>query len=431
MAEALTKLTNPGARLRFLHAADIHLDSPLRGLRTRAGDHGHEIADAPRLAFVKLVDFAIEQKIDLVLLAGDNWDGGHSDYGSLLFFADQMTRLNRQGIRVVMIQGNHDAENQLRLTMPENVRMMSSRGPHSEIFADLGVAIHGQSYPRRDVMENLASKYPAAKPGMLNIGLLHTAVTGHSGAHRNYAPCTIEDLRDKSYDYWALGHVHARAELSRDPWVVYPGNLQTRMMREAGDKGATLVTVQHGRIESVEHVPLDVVRWLPAEVDMTGCTTRDGLAGRLTERLQDAVIAADGRMVVARISLTGTTELHQALKVNADRWIEAEIDRASLEFDNVWLEQVIVATRAAGASRPADGDGLSEIERTVEALRTSAQERAWVRGQIGEVVEKLVPSLAELAGQGPDGEQVDQDVLLDSVLDDARDMLLGRLGGRA
>jgi len=415
--------------MRFLHAADIHLDSPLRGLRARAGDRGHEIADAPRLAFVKLIDFTIEQKVDLLLLAGDNWDGGHSDYGSLLFFADQMTRLNRQGIRVVMIQGNHDAENQLRLTMPENVRMMSSRSPHSEIFTDLGAVIHGQSYPRRDVTENLAAKYPPAKPGMLNIGLLHTAVTGHSGAHRSYAPCTVEDLWDKSYDYWALGHVHARVELSRDPWIVYPGNLQTRMMREAGDKGATLVTVRNGRIDEVEHVPLDVVRWLPAEVDMTGCTTPDGLAGLVTEKLQDAIHAADGRMVVARVLLRGTTDLHQALKANADRWLEAEIERASLEFDNLWLEQVIVTTRAGGTGRPAEGDPLFEIGRTVEALRTNAQEREKLRGQIGEVIEKLVPSLGELVGQGPDGEPVDRDALLDSVLDDARDMLLGRLGG--
>src|SRR4051794_18438132 len=123
--------------MRFLHASDIHLDSPLRGLRGRAGDRSHEIADAPRAAFVKLIDFAIEQQVDLLLLAGDNWDGGHSDYGSLLFFAEQMTRLSRMGIRVVMIQGNHDAENQLRLTMPENVRMMPTRGPCSEVFTDL------------------------------------------------------------------------------------------------------------------------------------------------------------------------------------------------------------------------------------------------------------------------------------------------------
>src|SRR5258707_14010834 len=118
-------------------------------------------------------------------------------------------------------------------------------------------------------------------------------------------------------------------------------------------------------------------------------------------------------MVVASVSLTRTTELHQSLKVNADRWIEAEIERASLEFDNLWLEQVIVTTRGPGAIRPTDGDALCEIERTVEALRTSAQGREWLRGQIGEVIEKLVPSLGELAGQGPDGEQMDQDTLLD------------------
>jgi DNA repair exonuclease SbcCD nuclease subunit len=378
---------------------------------------------------VKLIDFTIEQQVDLLLLAGDNWDGGHSDYGSLLFFAEEMTRLNRHGIRVVMIQGNHDAENQLRLTMPENVRMMPTRGPRSEVYDDLGVAIHGQSYPRRDVIENLAAKYPAAKSGVINIGLLHTAVTGYAGAHRPYAPCTIADLRDKSYDYWALGHVHARTVLSRDPWIVYPGNLQTRMMREAGEKGATLVTVRDGRIEEVEHVPLDVVRWVSLDVDLTGRTTQDGLAGFVNERLQDAVLAADGRLVVARVQLSGVTELHHALKTNSDRWLDTEIERARLDLDKLWLEQVIVETRAVGEGGRAESDALAEIERTIEALRSSSQERDSLRAQIGEVIEKLVPSLGELVGQGPDGEAIDPDALLDAVLDDARDLLLGQLGG--
>jgi DNA repair protein SbcD/Mre11 len=415
--------------MRFLHAADIHLDSPLRGLRARAGEQGHEIADAPRRAFVKLIDFAIEQHVDLLLLAGDNWDGGHSDYGSLLFFAEEMTRLNRQGIRVIMIQGNHDAENQLRLTMPENVRMMPTRGPRSEVYADLGVAVHGQSYPRRDVMENLAAKYPTAKSGVVNIGLLHTAVTGYAGAHRPYAPCTIADLRDKSYDYWALGHVHARTELSRDPWIVYPGNLQTRMMREAGEKGATLVTANDGRILQVEHVPLDVVRWVALDVDVTGCKTQDGLTGLLNERLQEAVRDADGRLVVARVQFTGTTELHHSLKLNSDHWLDIEIERACLDLDKLWLEQVIVQTRAEGERGRSESDALAEIERTIEALRRSPQERDGLMTQIGEVVEKLVPSLSELVAQGPDGEVIDADALLDSVLDDARDLLLGQLEG--
>lgn len=414
--------------MRFLHAADIHLDSPLRGLRARS-ERGHEVADAPRRAFVNLIDCSIERQIDLLLLAGDNWDGGHGDYGSLLFFSEQMTRLSRQGIRVAMIQGNHDAENQLRLTMPENVRMLPTRIPESVLYDDLGVAVHGQSYPRRDVTENLAARYPAAKSGMLNIGLLHTAVTGHAGSHQPYAPCTLDDLRDKSYDYWALGHVHARTELSHAPWIVYPGNLQTRMMRERGDKGATLVTVRNCRIDEVEHIPLDVVRWISAEIDITGCKTQDGLAGLLSEKLQDTVTAADGRLAVARVLLSGATELHHALKANVDRWLDAEIDRASLDLDNLWLEQVIVETRPAGGRGQTESDPLAEIERTIEALRTGPQERERLRAQIGEVVEKLVPSLSELVGQGPDGEAVDPDALLDSVLDDARDLLLGRLGG--
>lgn len=415
--------------MRFLHAADIHLDSPLRGLRARAGERSEEIAGAPRAAFVKLINFAIEQKIDLLLLAGDNWDGGHSDYGSLLFFAEQMTRLNREGVRVVMIQGNHDAENQLRLTMPENVKMLSSRSPRSELFPDLGVVIHGQSYPRRDVEENLAAKYPAAVPGMVNIGLLHTAVTGYAGPHKVYAPCTIQDLCDKSYDYWALGHVHARTELNRNPWIIYPGNLQTRFMLEAGEKGATLVTVREGGIGEVEHVPLDVVRWTTVAVDVTGCTTQERLAGMLQERLSDTIRAAGGRTVAARLLLTGTTALHQPLKVNADQWLEAEIDRARLDLDNLWLEQVIVDTQAQSAGKPAASDAIAEIERTVEMLRASAQERTMLRREISEVIEKLVPSLAELVGEGPDGEKFDKEVFLDAVLDDARDILLGRLTG--
>ncbi len=415
--------------MRFLHAADIHLDSPLRGLRARAGEAGEEIADAPRAAFVKLIDFAIEQKIELLLLAGDNWDGGHTDYGSLLFFADQMTRLNRKGIRVVMIQGNHDAENQLRLTMPANVKMLSNRSPRTELYEDLGVAVHGQSYPRRDVMENLAAKYPAAVAGMMNIGLLHTAVTGYAGAHRSYAPCTIQDLRDKSYDYWALGHVHARTELFRDPWIVYPGNLQARFLGEAGEKGATLVTVRDGHVDEVEHTPLDVVRWATVSVDVTGCATQDQLAGILQERLRDTIDAAGGRTVAARLMLSGTTPLHFALKADVGGWLEAEIERARLDLDHLWFEQVIVATRQPGMERSADSDVISEVERTVEMIRANASERALLAGQTNEVIDKLVPSLAELVGQGPNGEALDQDAILDGMLDDARDILLGRLTG--
>jgi DNA repair protein SbcD/Mre11 len=200
-------------------------------------------------------------------------------------------------------------------------------------------------------------------------------------------------------------------------------------MREAGEKGATLVTVRDGRIDEVEHVQLDVVRWVSLDVNLTGTISQDGLAGLLNERLENAVIAADGRLVVARIVLSGATKLHHALKTNADHWLDSEIERARLDLDKLWLEQVIVETRAAGDHGRAESDALSEIGRTIEALRGSAQDRESLQAQIREVVEKLVPSLGEFVGQGPDGEAADPDALLDSVLDDARDLLLGRLEG--
>lgn len=211
--------------MRFLHAADIHLDSPLDGLRQRAGARGDELAGATRRAFQNLVQFAIDQRVELLLIAGDNYDGRHRDYGSVLFFAREMDRLQRAGVRVVMIRGNHDAENQMELRMPPGIHLLRADQPDSIHFDDLGVAVHGQSYARRDVRKNLVANYPEPVAGYLNIGLLHTAVDGYGGAHERYAPCTVADLVARNYDYWALGHVHERNELSQSPWIIYPGNL--------------------------------------------------------------------------------------------------------------------------------------------------------------------------------------------------------------
>ncbi len=418
--------------MRFLHASDIHLDSPLRGLRARADEKVDEIANAPRAAFVKLIEFALEQKIDLLLLAGDNWDGAHADYASLLFFMEQMARLERAGIRVVMIQGNHDAENQLKIKGTDNLTILSNRSPKTEKFDELGVAVHGQSYPQREVLENMAATYPEPIAGFLNIGLLHTAVSGYSGAHHPYAPCSVDDLRIRSYDYWALGHVHARTVISQDPWIIYPGNLQARYLKEAGEKGATLVTVEDGRITEVAHVPLDVVRWMRISVDVSDCDTQDQIAVSLQRHLRDAVSEAEGRTVAARIYLEGETRLHQALKLNASGWIAAEVERARLDIDNLWIEQVVIETRQKPDGRSAaDSDAIGEIERTVSAILASDAEKLALKTQIGEMLAKLPPGLAELVTQDPDGEPLDEALVLESVLSDAKDILLARMSGAA
>jgi len=247
--------------LTFLHAADIHLDSPLRGLLPYEGAPPiEEIRGATRQALDNLVNFALEEKVHFVLIAGDLYDGDWQDFNTGLYFANQMRNLGEAGIRVAVIRGNHDAANSMTktLVMPENVKIFSARKPETWQLEDLGVAIYGQSYANQDVYENLAIAYPDPMPDMFNIGILHCLISGTEG-HLPYAPCTLDDLAAKGYDYWALGHVHKYGVLREQPHIVYAGCTQGRHIREPGNKGCVLVEVEESEIRT-EFVPLNVLR---------------------------------------------------------------------------------------------------------------------------------------------------------------------------
>ena len=179
---------------------------------------------ATREALGNLVSLAIEEKVAFVLLSGDLYDGDWRDYHTGLFLMQQLSRLREAGIKVYVIYGNHDAESRITksLRFPDNVRVLSTKSPETIILDDFGVAIHGQGFAKRDVMENLAEQYPDARKGFFNIGMLHTALTGAEG-HAPYAPCTLGTLQSKGYDVWALGHVHARKVHSRGASDPVPG----------------------------------------------------------------------------------------------------------------------------------------------------------------------------------------------------------------
>jgi DNA repair protein SbcD/Mre11 len=336
---------------RFLHAADLHIDSPLRGLEADPDAPADRIRTATRAACTNLVDLALQARVAFVLIAGDLFDGEWQDWRTGQFFAQETARLTLAGIRVFCIRGNHDAASVVtgRLALPDGARMLRTDQPESIRLAELNVCIHGMGFSARSVTENVVPRYPSPLAGHLNIGMLHTSATD-SGTHETYAPCTTGQLVAHGYDYWALGHVHARQELARAPcWIVFPGNIQGRHIRETGPKGATLVTVQDGRIVDATHRDLDVVRWALLPVDLTGAATEDDTFAAVRTQLDTALDAAGDRLLAVRIVLQGATAAHPALV----RDFGATRDKLHAEAAScagtgtIWLESVEVRTRTA------------------------------------------------------------------------------------
>jgi len=359
------------ASFRFLHAADIHLDSPLRGLAGQESSAGERIRGATREAFEQLVTLAVSERVAFLIIAGDLYDGDWRDYRTGLFFAAQMGRLNEVGIPVFLLHGNHDAESQItrRLFLPDNVRVFGARAPETFVLDELGVALHGQSFRRRDERENLVPGYPGPLDCDLNIGVLHTGLGG-MGGHENYAPCALGDLLAKGYDYWALGHVHQFQVLHEHPHVVFPGNLQGRHIRETGPKGAVLVTVTEGALTELTTVPVDVVRWSLVPVQMDPGTRLADAVGRIRDALEQAVDRqADGRLLACRVELRGRTAAHGQLVAAEDHLLaEARSVALGLGVDAAWVERVVVATRpeTEAAGRAARSDALGELQRMLE-----------------------------------------------------------------
>ena len=205
---------------RFIHTADVHIDSPLIGLTRHEGAAAERIRSATREAFDNLIGQAIDEQVAFVVIAGDLYDGDWRDFHTGLFFSLQMGRLAKAGIRAFILYGNHDAESQItkRLSLPDNVNAFSSRKAETFVLDEFKVALHGQSFRQRDVTDNLVPGYPDPVPRMFNIGVLHTALGGETG-HENYAPCSLDELIAKGYDYWAFGHVHNGQVLHEHPHI--------------------------------------------------------------------------------------------------------------------------------------------------------------------------------------------------------------------
>jgi DNA repair protein SbcD/Mre11 len=348
--------------MKALHAADIHLDSPLRGLAIYEDAPVDELRSATRRALGNLVDAAIDEKVDLLLLAGDVFDGEWHNYSTGAHFAKEMIRLRDAGIEVVSITGNHDAASRITkgLRLPENVHVLGNRKPESWTSETLGVAVHGQGYADQATTTDISLGYPTPVSGLFNIGLLHTSANGRPG-HERYAPCTVEGLINRGYGYFALGHVHTREVLSPDPPVVFSGTLQGRGIRETGPKGATLIEFDDDGVVH-EHMVLDSVRWEIVDVGAADCVDRDEVCGQVVAALRDATAEAGDRLLAARVRITGTTSAHGQLLSDLER-LHQEVLVAAAEAggSQVWVEATKVQTEPLSPRIAAGDDAVGEL----------------------------------------------------------------------
>lgn len=388
--------------IRFLHAADVHLDSPLCGLDDYEGAPVEAIRNATRRALSNLVRLAITERVDFVIFAGDLYDGDWREYRTGLFFVNLMSDLRAAEIPVVLVSGNHDAESRItsRLTLPNNVHQFSTSKPETFPLDDLRVALHGQGFARQAETRNLAADYPNPVPGYFNIGVLHTSLNGREG-HEPYAPCSHSELCARGYDYWALGHVHQRESVNGEehPRIEYPGNLQGRHIRETGAKGCLLVTVDHRGRATPEFRALDVFRWERIDVDATSAETVAEALTTATEAVASARDGTDGRPTAARVRLTCAPRVYREIMGNPEAF---RMDLAGQAGRDVWIEKTKLLQAGAdqGSQPTLGGEATSELLATLTELRSDPASVSAVLtdGVCGKIRKTLPPEVRDAFG---------------------------------
>ena len=368
-------------RIRFVHAADLHLDSPFTGLKAAApADVANALYHATFDAYENIINLCISEQVDALLVAGDVFDGADRSLRAQLKFVEGLKKLDTEGIRSFVCHGNHDPLDgwQARLDYPPGCRRFGPEWEAVPVFEDPDRAlIHGISYRKRDVTENLALRLGNVDPGPFSIGLVHGNV-GNNPEHGAYAPCSLDDLAQSGVHYWALGHVHTRQVLNEQgPTVVYPGNPQGRHPNETGARGVYLVEVDDGGNVGLDFRPMDTVRWARLDSDIAALDTEQDLLDALHKGMQALLDGADGQSVVVRVRLTGRGELNR--KLRRPNMIEDLVEAINGEWDErspfVWCERIEDASASPfdREARLKGSDFLAEVLRTADRSKTDPE----------------------------------------------------------
>ncbi len=409
---------------RFVHTADIHLDSPLRTLALREPELAGLIGGATRKAFMGVVDLCLAEQVDALLISGDLYDGEQTSMKTARFLADQLGRLHEAGIATFVIRGNHDAESRItrELMLPESVKVFTGRAESVALSRGaLEVAVHGVSFAQKHAPDSLLPKFRGPHAGAVNVGMMHTSLGG-SPSHDRYAPCAPADLHGHGFDYWALGHIHQRFEERGRATIVMPGNPQGRDINEAGAKSATLVTIGDDRAILVEERPTSAAEFQRVSVDLAGVEDWRAVLKRIETALAAARISAKSEHLVARLRFAGATPLAWRLRSDAD--VLAEESRAlGAAIGKTWIDKVELASaepRRSGA-QPAS-DPVAELRALME--REVAQSKAF-QDSLSEMAKELSGALPQELRTDLFGRDAEEfaEILRDAASQGAEDVL--------
>lgn len=412
---------------RFVHTADIHLDSPLRSLALRNADLAELIGGATRQALVAIVDLCLEEQVDALVIAGDLYDGDQTSMKTARFLAGQMERLHHAGIATYTIRGNHDALSRItqELVLPPSVKIFGGRAEAIEMEANgLAVAIHGLSFAKPQAPDPLLPKYKPPVAGAVNIGIMHTSLAGAPG-HDVYAPCSTADLHAAGFDYWALGHIHQRTHHAGTSTVIMPGMPQGRDINEAGEKTVSLVTISDDRTVTVEERLTSIAQFERISVDVTDIAEWRDAAAAIETALAGQREKTASPHLVARLRLLGETPLSFRLRRDIDLML-AEAEQRGERLGDTWIEKLELDVRPPGETGQTTADPVIELS---QLMRDDVIARPGFRNDVSDMVRDMLADLPAESRQFAGDDDAGFNRFIDDLMARGADDITARLSG--
>jgi len=340
-------------KIRFIHTADLHLDTPFKGLSSLNSELANRLKQSSLKSYDRIIQLCVENQVDFLIIAGDIFDSDQHSLTAQLTFVEGLKKLSALKIQTYFVCGNHDPFSSWlpTLTLPDKVFRFSPDEVEKFAFEKKGqilADLYGISFPRKEIKRNLANLFKRRQPqAPVSIGVLH-GTTGTPGKHENYAPFSKSDIEGKGFDYWALGHIHKSHVIKENqPAIVYPGNPQGRDFGETGERGCYLVEIEAGSKPVLQFLPTQQIRFEEIEVDLTGLETLNPMPEKILQTIKLVSGYNENTDLIIRVSLKGKTPLNNELNkpgvaMELAGFLNENIRNYTSTF--VWIDRIRIET---------------------------------------------------------------------------------------